>query len=151
MAAGDRWTRMGELVNIDLEKFRSQVAEFERDLDASKNQLTQLAEYCAQTEKQATQLTEYQSVASITRQHSFVASLRDAMRQQQGLIAEKVKRLDQMKAHLFELYKTKESYNVIAAAQNAAEKEKQDKDEAEFLDELATQGFMRQMDFDSDE
>lgn len=141
----NRWTRMSQLVDIDLESLKAQLQSYEQDLAAAQEQFESLSEYADQSEADINKPTDYSSVQSLSRQKLFLDSLRHAMDQQTQSILGQQQHLEGIRSQLLALYQKRESYVILATQ---AQQEKQafnDKKEADFLDDLSSKPY------DSDE
>jgi flagellar export protein FliJ len=137
MAEGNRWRRMSQLVDIDLDAMVAQLRIFEEELDSAKAQLEYLSDFHSQSEQTLSQPMEYGSVQDIQRQIVFIESLQSAMSQQEVLIQKRHQHVDKIRQQVLELYKKKESYLFIAKETEAEKILKDDRAEDHFLDELA--------------
>ena len=139
MAEDDRWRRMGQLVDIDLDEMSVTLRAFESELDDAKAQLEYLSDFHRQSEHDFSQPCEYGSVQDIQRQVVFIESLRTAMNQQEAQIVNNDQHLEKIRQQVLELYQKKESYLLLAKEAEIKQFQKEDRDEDNFLDDLAQQ------------
>lgn len=139
MSKNDRWTRMSELADIDLQKFRAQMAAYEAELNAAQQQFKSLAEYYQQSADELAKPSDYQSITSILRRKDFLGSLQVAMEQQDKFIHSKQSQVEQTRQQVVKLFQKKESYLILAKARQLEEQKTADKKETDFLDDLVNQ------------